>query len=111
MNSIDYRKLGEKVRLKRREAGYTQEQLAEICDISTGFVGHIESGTRAPSLETLYSIACVLHSGIDYFLFDSAADNDNMIEQISSAVRSKSPDLYDRFCNTVRIIAEHIEEI
>jgi len=34
-----------------------------------------------------------------------------MIEQISSAVRSKSPDLYDRFCNTVRIIAEHIEEI
>lgn len=111
MNNIDYHKLGEKVRLKRREAGYTQEKLAEICDISTGFLGHIESGTRAPSLETLYSLACALHSGIDYFLFDSAADNDNLLEQISSAVRTKNSQAYTRFCNTVRILAEHIDEI
>ena len=111
MSNIDYHKLGEKVRLKRRQSGYTQEKLAEICDISTGFLGHIESGTRAPSLETLYSLACALHSGIDYFLFDSAIDPDNMLEQISSAVRQKSPDSYNRFCNTVRILAEHIDEI
>lgn len=111
MNNIDYHRLGEKVRQKRREAGYTQEKLAEICDISTGFLGHIESGTRAPSLETLYSIAGALHSGIDYFLFDSAASNDNMLEQICSAVRSSHPDSYTRFCNTVRIFAEHIDEI
>lgn len=111
MNNIDYRKLGEKVRTKRREAGYTQEQLAEICDISTGFIGHIESGTRAPSLETLYSIAGALHSGVDYFLFDSAANNDNLLEQIGSVVRSKHPAAYTRFCNTVRILAEHIDEI
>lgn len=111
MNNIDYHKLGGKVRLKRREMGYTQEKLAEICDISTGFLGHIESGTRAPSLETLYNLSCALHSGIDYFLFDSATDSDNMLEQIGSAVRSKNPDVYNRFCNTVRILAEHIDEI
>ena len=111
MNNIDYHSLDEKVRLKRREAGYTQEKLAEICDISTGFLGHIESGTRAPSLETLYSIACALHSGIDYFIFDSADDPDNLLEQIASSVRSKDPRSYARFCNTVRILAEHIDEI
>ena len=111
MNNIDYHKLGEKVRLKRRQLGYTQEKLAEICEISTGFLGHIESGTRAPSLETLYCLACALHSGIDYFLFDSAVEPDNMLEQICSSVSGKSPDSYKRFCNTVRILAEHIDEI
>ena len=111
MNNIDYHKLGDKIRLKRREFGYTQEKLAEICDISTGFLGHIENGTRAPSLETLYSIVCALHSGIDYFLFDSAAASDNLLEQITSAVRSKNSDSYARFCNTVKILAEHIDEI
>lgn len=111
MNNIDYHKLGEKVRLKRHKMGYTQEKLAEICDISTGFLGHIESGTRAPSLETLYSLACALHSGVDYFLFDSAPDSVNMLEQIGSVVHKKSPDVYNRFCNTVRILAEHIDEI
>ncbi len=111
MNNIDYHTLGYKIRIKRRECGYTQEKLAEICDISTGFLGHIENGTRSPSLETLYSIACALHSGIDYFLFDSAVAFDNLLEQIGSAVRSKSPDSYARFCNTVKILAEHIDEI
>ena len=111
MNNIDYHKLGEKIRLKRREAGYTQEKLAEICGISTGFLGNIESGTRAPSLETLYNLACALHSGIDYFLLDSAADTDSFIEQISSFVRSANPDLYNRFCNPIKILAEHIDEI
>lgn len=111
MNNIDYHKLGSKVRLKRRELGYTIEKLAEICDISTGFLGHIESGTRAPSLETLYRLACALHSGVDYFLFDSADNTDNLLEQIGSAVRGSKPDSYKRFCNTVRILADHIDEI
>lgn len=110
MNNIDYNRLGEKIKSKRRAAGYTQEKLAEICDISTGFLGHIESGTRAPSLETLYNIACALHSGIDYFLFDSA-DNDNFLEQVGSYAKSKGIDTYNRFCKTVRIFAEHIDEI
>ena len=111
MNNIDYNRLGEKIKSKRRAAGYTQEKLAEICDISTGFLGHIESGTRAPSLETLYNIACALHSGIDYFLFHSAEKYDNMLEQISSSVQTNNPDSYTRFCNTVKILAEHIDEI
>lgn len=111
MNNIDYHKLGEKVKLKRRQMGYTQEKLAEICDISTGFLGHIENGTRTPSLETLYNIACALHSGIDYFLFDSASGTDNFIEQISSYVSSKNPKSYNRFCNMIKVLAEHIDEM
>jgi len=111
MSNIDYHKLGKKIKAKRQESGYTQEKLAEICDISTGFLGHIESGTRAPSLETLYNIACALHSGIDYFLFDSAKESDNVLEQIGSVVRSKSPDMYKRFVSTVKVLAEHIDEI
>lgn len=111
VNNIDYNSLGEKIKSKRRAAGYTQEKLAEICDISTGFLGHIESGTRAPSLETLYNIACALHSGIDYFLFDSAPDSDNFLEQVSSFAKSKGVENYNRFCRAVKIFAEHIDEI
>ena len=111
MNNINYRELGGRIRIKRRENGYTQEKLAEICDISTGFLGHIENGTRTPSLETLYNIACALHSGIDYFLFSSAAEPDHQLEQIGSALKDKDPNSYNRFINTVRVLAEHIDEI
>ena len=53
MNNINYVNLGEKIKSTRKERGYTQEKLAEICDISTGFLGHIERGTRKLSLDRL----------------------------------------------------------
>ena len=61
MNNINYVNLGEKIKSTRKERGYTQEKLAEICDISTGFLGHIERGTRKLSLDTLFCIATVLN--------------------------------------------------
>ena len=68
MNNINYVNLEQKIKSTRKERGYTQEKLAEICDISTGFLGHIERGTRKLSLDTLFCIATVLNVSIDYLL-------------------------------------------
>ena len=88
MNNINYVSLGEKIKSTRKERGYTQEKLAEICDISTGFLGHIERGTRKLSLDTLFCIATVLNVSIDYLLIDSANKSDNFLEQMDSVARS-----------------------
>lgn len=111
MNNINYIKLGEKIRKIRKERGFTQEQLSEICDISTGFLGHIERGTRKLSLDTLFSIAMVLDVSIDYLLIDSASKSDNFLQQIDSVARSKNPSAYNTFRKTVRLLAEHIDEL
>ena len=42
MSNIDYIRIGEKIRKARIEAELSQEQLAEQCDISLSFLGHIE---------------------------------------------------------------------
>ena len=53
-------KFGARVRGKRKEMGYTQAKLAELCEVSIPFIGHIERGTRAPSLESLLTLCNVL---------------------------------------------------
>lgn len=111
MNATDYKKLGARVREKRREKGYTQEQLAEMCEISTGFLGHIENGTRIPSLDTLCRIASSLEVSVDFLLLDSGTEKDNSLQQIASSVRSQNPERYRRFLNAVKILAEHIDEL
>lgn len=111
MNNINYVNLGEKIKTARKERGYTQEKLAEICDISTGFLGHIERGTRKLSLDTLFCIATVLHVSLDYLLLDSAEKSDNFFQQIDSAARSKNPSAHGIFRKTVKILAEHIDEL
>lgn len=62
---MDYIKTGRKIRAQRRVLGMTQERLAELCGISTAFVGHIERGTRVLSVETLFRICKVLGLSAD----------------------------------------------
>lgn len=111
MNSINYVKLGEKIKSARKKRGYTQEKLSEICDISTGFLGHIERGTRKLSLDTLFCIAMALNVSLDYLLIDSSDKSDNFLQQITSAAFSKNPAAYNTFRKTVKILAEHIDEL
>lgn len=67
-----YRQLGLKIGYYRRLRGLTQEQLAEIVDVSAGYIGHLEAQNidKAPSLDVLFDIADALdippHKFIDF---------------------------------------------
>ncbi len=54
------RRLGENVRAARRERGLTQEDLAELLDISVAYVSLIERGGRNPPVTTVFAIAHAL---------------------------------------------------
>jgi len=54
------RLLGEAVRDARKEAGFSQEKLAEKADLSTVFISRIERGVESPSVDNLLKIAKAL---------------------------------------------------
>jgi transcriptional regulator with XRE-family HTH domain len=54
------RLLGEAVRAKRKEAGFSQERLAEKADLSTVFISRIERGIESPSVDNLVKVARAL---------------------------------------------------
>lgn len=58
--------LGKKIRTVRRYQELTQEQLAEQAGLSTAHIGHIERGTRMPSVPALYAICAVLGIKMEY---------------------------------------------
>jgi transcriptional regulator with XRE-family HTH domain len=51
------RKIGERIRTLRQEAGRTQESVAWACGIAKALVSRIESGENLPSVPTLVLIA------------------------------------------------------
>ena len=61
------RVLGKKIQKQRKEIGYTQEELGDKVGISRAYMGYIEQGRYAPSLEVLEKIARVLKSPISDF--------------------------------------------
>lgn len=46
MRKLNYLQIGQNIKTLRSEVGLTQEKMAEICEISTSFLGHIERGTQ-----------------------------------------------------------------
>ena len=52
--------MGEAVRATRKEAGFSQEKLAERAGLSTVFISRIERGVESPSVDNLVKIAKAL---------------------------------------------------
>lgn len=50
------KELGEKIKRMRKKRGYTQEQFAEMIDISSRNISNIEQGISFPKPETLEKI-------------------------------------------------------
>ena len=63
---MDQKAMGKRIRYARRMLDLTQEQLAELAEVSTSFVGHIERGTRVPSAETLYKLCKAVEITMEY---------------------------------------------
>lgn len=54
------RLLGEKIRTYRKQAGLTQEKLAEKADLHHNFIGEVERGNMEASLTSMLKIAKAL---------------------------------------------------
>lgn len=54
---MDYRLIGTNIRWHRQQLHLSREALAERVDLSGAYVGHLERGTRKPSLETMVKLS------------------------------------------------------
>ena len=60
--NVDYEAIGRRIRTRRIQKAMTQEQLAEILDVDTSFIGQIEAPNiyKPITLTTLFRIADAL---------------------------------------------------
>ena len=58
---MDYYAIGQRIRKFRKAQNLSQEQLAEMVNISTTHMSHIETGSTKLSLQVLGELAEALH--------------------------------------------------
>ncbi len=68
---IDYKIIGERIRVLRTKRGYTQAYLAELSGIEPSNISHIERAATKLSLPTLVSIANALGATLDEIVYDN----------------------------------------
>lgn len=70
---MDKLTLGDRIKEVRKKKGLTQEELAELLDISVEFVSQIERGLKLPSMQVFIRLVEVLNASADYLLRDSVS--------------------------------------
>ena len=70
---MDYAAIGKRIRAQRKRLNLSQEELAEMVNISTVHMSHIETGYTKLSLPVLVDLACALGVRTDYLIFDRDA--------------------------------------
>ena len=67
---VDKRKLGKQIKMVRTSKRMTQEELAEMIDVSPTFISLVETGTKALSLSKAIELADVLKVSMDVLFHD-----------------------------------------
>ncbi len=68
MLNLDFKKIGEKIKIRRKYLGITQEYIANELEVNPSHISNIECGRANPSLTVLVKIANILQCSVDYFI-------------------------------------------
>ena len=109
-STIDFVRMGSKIKEARQNMGLTQEQLSEIVDVTPAFIGHIERGERSVSLKTLFAIGKKLKISFDYLLSEiSYSPEEQTIKDTLQLLESCSPEARKAVLDIVRVTLKHLK--
>jgi DNA-binding XRE family transcriptional regulator len=66
--------VGDRIKVRRTDLGWTQEQLAGKAKISKGFLSDLENGRRNVGADTLLELATALGLSLDYLMTGEIAE-------------------------------------
>ena len=88
-NDLWLQEMGQRIMMRRKKLGMTQEALAEKAELTTQFVSYAEAGKRAMRPENLLKIAHTLQVSADYLLTGEIIDRDMLL--LSEKMKKLSP--------------------
>ena len=104
MSEADLYSMGKRIQSRRKQQGYTQEQLAEMMNVSIQMISNLERGNKAIRIDNLINLSQILDVSTDFILTGKATADDNealtsRIAQLSSKDRKMIEMLVD-YCLT-----------
>lgn len=66
--------IGLKIKALRMKNNLTQEELADRCELTKGYISQLENGLTAPSIDTLNDIIVVLGSSLSEFFQETTEE-------------------------------------
>ena len=107
MKSINFEKIGEKLREIRVEKGLTQEYVATIADVNTSHISNIENNHVKISLSTLVHVCNALDTTVDYVLSNEYTNASSVLDKsILIEAQKCNADMKERILKIIQVLAK-----
>lgn len=108
MNLTD---IGLRIKHCRRMKRLTQEEFAEITDLSPHYVYEIERGSKAMSLPTLGRVLDALDISADYLLYgeDASGRGEPPSDKLSLLIEELPPHRRDNLADILTVMLPHLK--
>lgn len=104
---MDMIAIGNKIKVAREQTHLTQEELAEIVDISPTHMSVIEPGVKTPKLDAFVRIANALNLSFDALLQDVVVPvTDSIMAELSIRIGRLFEKEQIRILNAIRALTE-----
>ncbi len=68
--------IGNRISNRRRAMGYTQEQVADMMEVSIQMISNLERGNKAIRIDNLLKLCQILQVSTDYILTGEQSENE-----------------------------------
>ena len=104
---MDQVAIGARIKAARERVHLTQEQLAEIIDISPTHMSVIDRGVKTPKLDTFVRLANALGVSTDALLQDVVVPaNESILAELSVRIGRLPQKDQERILNAIRALTE-----
>lgn len=97
---VDYKAIGQRIKIARIKKGVTQETVADLIDITPAHMSNVETGKTKVSLPTLIAIANALSVSVDTLLCDNVITSKIVFEKEAKDILSDCDEYEVRFVKT-----------
>lgn len=105
------KEIGKRIAELRRSHKITQETLAELLDVSSKHISHVERGCASLSLHGLIELCNLFHCSLDYLVLGRETDPslNRLPAPILDILHSNNEEEIVRLCRYLQIYPELIE--
>lgn len=101
------KELGKRIKMVRKDRGFTAEKLSELCNINATYLRQIEGGVKIPSLPVFINICNSLKISPDYLLQDSLEGNEvSQIRELTELWENTLPGQQEIAVAMIRAVLE-----
>lgn len=105
--------LGLRIKQCRKTNKLTQEQLAEMVNVSPHYIYEIEKGMKSMSLSTLAELSIALHVSTDYLLFGMNvvfdSSNSSQYDRLDNLTRNLTTKKRDSLADIISATLPHLK--